>query len=70
MLNITGDYINDGITKFSIYDVQSVRQYTDESNIKAGFNSKAIDVSTLRAGMYILKIENNKGSYYMKFIIQ
>ena len=62
--------VDGGITKFSIYNIQSVSLYSDETYVKAGYYTKAIDVSSLRSGLYILKIENNKGSYYMKFIIQ
>ncbi len=69
-LNLSGDFINDGLTKFSIYNIQSVKQYADESYFKAGYATKSIDVSNLSAGIYILKIENANANYYLKFIIQ
>ena len=69
-LNINCSNIKKGITKFSIYNVQGAKLYSEETNINTDTFTKVINVSNLKSGIYYLKIENDFGVLNNKFIIE
>ncbi len=67
-LNINIASVKKGKTKFSIYNIQGAKLYNQEDLITTDTYNKIINVGTLKAGIYFIKIENDDGVYNTKFI--
>ncbi|MEI6822478.1 MAG: T9SS type A sorting domain-containing protein [Bacteroidota bacterium] len=69
-LTINCSNIKRGITKFSIFNVQGAKIYSDETIINTNAFNKVINVSNLKSGIYYLKFENDSGVINNKFIVE
>ncbi len=69
-LNISGDFKVSGNVKYSVANIVGATVLSSEMNIAEGIQNKTIDISQLKAGIYILNIENEKGNAYTKFIVE
>ena len=69
-LNITCNYIKKGKTKFTIYNVEGVKLFNEETVITNDNYIKTINVNQFKSGIYFLKIENDSDIFNNKFIIE
>ncbi len=67
-LNINISAVKKGIIKFSIYNIQGAKLYNQKDLITTDTYNKIIDVATLKAGIYFIKIENEEGVFNTKFV--
>lgn len=54
----------------SIYDINGRKLFTQAANLRAGTQVLNLNNTSLNTGMYILKLDSNKGSRAVKFIVE
>ncbi len=69
-LNISGNFNFSGNAKYSVSNILGSEVLSSEMNISEGVQNKTIDISQLKAGVYVLVIENQKAKAYTKFVVK
>ena len=69
-LNISGNFNVSGTVKYNVTNIIGATVFSSELNISEGLQNKTIDISQLKAGIYILNIESEKGKAYTKFVVE
>jgi len=69
-LNISGNFKISGNAKYSVSNILGATVIASEMNIAEGFQNKTIDISSLKAGIYFLTIENKNGKSNTKFVVE
>jgi hypothetical protein len=70
LLNLSGNFKFTGNVKYSVTNILGEEVISSEMNISEGVQNKTIDISQLKAGIYILNVENQKGKVYTKFVVE
>ncbi len=69
-LNINCSNIKYGNTKFTIYNVEGVKLFNEETVITNDNYIKTINVNQFKSGIYFLRIENENNIFNKKIIIE
>ncbi|MCX6231076.1 MAG: C10 family peptidase [Bacteroidetes bacterium] len=69
-LNISASFKNSGNVKYTISNIVGAEVFNAEMSVNEGFQTKSIDITQLKAGVYLLSIENENGKSFSKFVVE
>ena len=69
-LSISGNFKTSGNVKYAVSNILGAEVLSSEMNVLEGVQNKTIDISQLKAGIYMLTIENDKAKSYTKFVVE